>query len=122
MKEFEQHQRLQQRVQQQQQQSKRTIFIGSMRQHPGQKCYQLNLETLEITEATFESVKLQDLQRQNQKGAFHPALIDPDQQMRRKRLVVKPGCIYTVAINSKNASPDQFRAFFWEKLRNVEQQ
>ena len=74
-----------------QQQIKKLEYIGSHKPHPGHRCYELNLETMGIQEATFEQVTAHF-------GEWRAKDYQP-----RKKLVVKPGHLYTTALNQANA-------------------
>lgn len=63
-------------------------LIGRLKPYPGQKIYELDLSTLKVVEASFESVEI-----------VHTKLGDGV----KKKLVVKDNCLYEVAINYENA-------------------
>lgn len=64
-------------------------FIGSVKPHKGQNFYELSLETRKITIAEFDDISMKF--ENTNKAGIH------------KKLVVKPLCIYTTALNLKNA-------------------
>lgn len=65
---------------------KKEVYQGSMRVHPGQKCFEYNFETHQIKEAEYEKVAL-----------------DFGQTQVSKKLLMKKNCGYAVALNKKNA-------------------
>lgn len=66
--------------------NKEVKFLGKIRPHPGQKLWELNLKTGWIQEIVVDDVTV------NLKGGVS------------KKFMVKENCMYTVAINIKNAN------------------
>lgn len=62
-------------------------FIGQLRPQKGQNCYQLHVATGEVTLAEFETTTV---------GYHETGKVN-------KKVIVKDGCIYNVAINKKTA-------------------
>lgn len=62
-------------------------LLGQLKPHKGHRCYELNLKTGEINIAKFETV---DVDFSNTKSI-------------RKKIHVQKDCIYTGALNVKNA-------------------
>jgi len=66
-------------------------FLGSLKPKPGHTCFQLNLQTGEITVAEFQSAEA------------HYAKIAQGDKSVRKKLIVKENCLYVTALNKKNS-------------------
>lgn len=66
--------------------AKRETIIHRLRPQPGHGCFELNLLTREIRLAEFDDVAI----RLEGDGI-------------KKKINIKPGCIYTTALNLKNA-------------------
>lgn len=66
-------------------------YLGTLTPHKGHKCFEYEVETGIIREAQFEEVTVNFAQAM--KGDVSV----------RKKIIVKEGCIYTTALNVKNA-------------------
>lgn len=64
----------------------KTKLIGSMRPQKGQICWEYNTQTKELTPAEFQITSV----------SFDTPKVN-------KRILVKDGCVYVLAINKKNA-------------------
>lgn len=74
-----------------QQQAKKEIkFLGTRYPSPGHKCFELNIKTGEVTLAEFTK---QNIQFQQAKDSVAVS----------KKVITKENCIYTTALNKKNA-------------------
>lgn len=60
--------------------------VGSLRLHKGQKTYELDTKTGKITEASFDDITCSITGKVSRK------------------IIMKPACLYTTAINETNAS------------------
>lgn len=71
-------------------QKKEIKLIGRIKPHPGHTLYQVNVTTLECTEAEFEKsdIKYEDAIK-NKKPIV-------------KKVLIKPNCLYISALNRKN--------------------
>jgi hypothetical protein len=85
MKELDAHKKEEIAVHAQKQQEKQHAFIGQFRPHPGQKIWQIDLKTLEVTPAEIDEAAV------NIEGEV------------QKKIIVKEKHLYCVAINKKNA-------------------
>jgi hypothetical protein len=73
------------------QQQKKYELIGRIKPHSGHKCFEYNPETGKISEAEFQSVTVDYIKAS--KGDLSEL----------KRVLVKPGHLYTTALNKVNA-------------------
>lgn len=90
MKELQQHLREEVPVEVTKQITKQQKFLGTVKPHKGQTVWQLNLDTKQITPATFSEINYVITVPQSKKGVH-------------KKLVIQEGCIYNVALNKENA-------------------
>lgn len=72
---------------------KENQLMGSMRLQPGQTCWQLNLETFEVTTAIYKNSEM--YYEKNERGVTVPVI--------KKSIQMKEKHMYEVAINKKNA-------------------
>jgi len=94
-----------------QRQVEKQTLVGTLRPKPGHKCYQLDLSTKEITEAEYREVNV-ELTKETVSILPGVEVINRKTDKKigvtlnagvKKELVVKPNCLYTVALNPKNA-------------------
>ena len=87
MKELEETKTRKIEVQAQKQEIKKLKFLGSLRPHKGQECYQLEVATGVVTLAEFTTTNVPF-------GSTFKV---------SNKIIVKPGYLYNTAINKKNA-------------------
>lgn len=80
---------------------KREKVVYTLRPQPGQKTWQLDLKTRLIQEAEYEQV---DAEITKMGAAIH------------KKVIIKEGCLYCVAINQQNADR-KFMAMLGKKIK-----
>ena len=85
MKELKQHRPDEQHIKAEVPAKRQEVYMGALRPKPGQKVWQCDLKTGEVKEAEFDNTTVNAL-------APH-----------KKKVRVKPGHIYAVAINKANA-------------------
>ncbi len=92
MKEYGPNNKDEVKIHAEKQQEKQLKFIGSITPHQGHTCFELNMDTNMIDKATFQEVAIDFGSVKNNKA-----------QGVKKKLIVKDNCIYTTALNVKNA-------------------
>lgn len=80
---------------------KRERVLVTLKPHPGQKTFELNLKTRLIQEAEYEQV---DAEITKLGTAIH------------KKVIIKDGCLYCVAINASNADK-KFMEMLGKKIK-----
>lgn len=73
--------------------AKQKQFLGSLKLHKGQTCYEMNIKTGVITKAEYSEVKI------DTSGAVI------------KTIITKENCLYLTAINEENASRKFMQSF-----------
>jgi hypothetical protein len=68
----------------QKQHEKKTVLIGSKILRPGHRCFEVNTQTLEVSDAKFET-----------QVHFNAP--------KRRKIIIKESCVYVNALNAKNA-------------------
>ena len=90
MKELEQYNKTSSEIKASVPIKKENKLIGTLRPKRGHKCFEINNLTLEINEATYESVTISIT---SISGEYY----------NHKKLLVKENCTYITALNKKNA-------------------
>ena len=85
----------------QKQVKKQLAIIGSEKLHPGQRCWELQLSDMTIREAKYEKDAL-DISQHDEKNLIQPV---------RRKIVVREGCMYAVALNQQNAQKKFLKHF-----------
>ncbi len=85
MKEIEKRLKDKINVHAQRQIEKQTVLVGTEFLRPGHRCFEINTITLEVCEAVYEL-------EFNYRGNFY-----------KRKINVKPDCVYINALNKKNA-------------------
>jgi len=73
-------------------------FMGSLKLQRGHTCFEINLKTMAIQEAAFESMVLLD---KTKIGGVRPT----------KKIVINKDCYYITALNKKNAAKKFVKIF-----------
>ena len=90
MKELEKEVKMDQEIHADQQQEKQMKYVGSTIIMPGHKLWELDVVSGNIVEAKFDTSEVVvDFENNSTVG--------------RKKLIMKPGCLYAGALNKKNA-------------------
>jgi hypothetical protein len=66
---------------------KQPEYKTTLKPQPGQKVYEMHMETLEVKEASYETI----------------AFFDKKGEKARRKLIMDPMCLYVAAINRTNA-------------------
>lgn len=68
---------------------KKSNYLGSIRPHRGHKCFELNIKTGDVNEASYEQIKAKYT------TAKSIGIV--------RKIIVKEDCLYISALNKKNA-------------------
>lgn len=90
MRELEEKVKVDQEIVADQQQEKKLQFIGSTVVSPGHKLWELDVVSGNIVEASFDTSEVH-------------VNFEENRTVGRKKLIMKPGCLYASALNKKNA-------------------